>query len=290
MINDRASTEVALKFALDGAYLPIGQTGPHETCPVCNGGSSSEKSFVIRRVAHDLVTFRCYRAACGASGCISISNGTLVSRESKSQKRVVSFSIGGFDLLSEEQIRLLENKYNCSRLALLSSGVRVDSDSFRVMLPLYDTDSELRGYILRWHEGISTSAPKPKALTCWLDETPRIAFPSPRSIKTDKRRNLVLFEDWNSAHRVARAGVPAAAINGTGLSVELLRPLALAGYDNVILCLDADAKSTALRHKLQFSSMFRNFSVFLLSNLDVKDMNSGDFDKFMAELGERCVK
>ena len=202
MINDRASTEVALKFALDGAYLAIGQSGPHETCPVCNGGSSNEKSFVVRRVAHDVITFRCYRAACGTSGCISISNGTLVDRSSKSNKRVVSFRLGGFDLLSEDQVRSLEAKYNCSRLALLSAGVRVDSDSMRIMLPLYDVEGELRGYILRWHEGISTGHSKPKALTHWLDEVPRITFPSPRSIKTGKRRSLVLFEDWNSANRM----------------------------------------------------------------------------------------
>ena len=290
MINDRASTEVALKFALDGAYLPIGGSSPHEVCPVCNGGSANEKTFVLRRVAHDIITFRCYRATCGTSGCINVSSGTLVERESSSLKKRVGFILGGFDLLNEDQIRYLERAYSSSRMALLASGVRVDGTSFRIMLPLYDVDGELRGYALRWHEGISIDKPKPKALTVWLDEIPRIAFPSSRPIKTVNRGTVVLTEDWNSPHRLYRAGIPAAAIMGTGVSADTLSPLALAGYNNVVMCLDSDAKAVGLRHKLKYSSMFRNFSVHLLSNLDIKDMESSEFSKLVQEFTETYVK
>lgn len=289
MINDQATTEVALKFSLDGAYLPIGGSSPHEVCPVCNGGSSNEKTFVIRRVAHDIITFRCYRASCGTSGCINVSNGTLVERESKSLKRKVGFRLGGFDLLNEQQVRFLEATYNCSRLSLLAAGVRVDADTYRIMLPLYDVDHELRGYALRWHQGISVDSPKPKALTIWLDETPRIAFPASRPIKSGNRKCLLLVEDWNSAHRLHKAGIPAAALLGTGLSQDLLSPIALSGYQTVVLCLDADAKAMALRHKLKYSSMFGNFYVHLLSNLDIKDMKAEEFNQFIQEIQKTYV-
>lgn len=286
MINDSASTEAALKFALDGAYLSIGQSSPHENCPVCDGGSNGEKTFVIRRVAPDLITFRCYRASCGASGCISVSNGTLVSRQSKSERKEVTYKLGGFDLLDNKMITELCGVYNTNRLSLLASGVRVDGNTRRIMLPLYDAEGELKGYALRFHTGISYGNPKPKALTVWFDEVARIAFPVQVRVRTAARSSLIIVEDWNSAYRLNQAGIPAAAILGTGLNTELLMEVLLSGYTSIVMCLDADAKAKALQHKLRFSSMFRNFSVHLLSNLDIKDMERTEFEAFATNLKE----
>lgn len=276
--------EVALKFSLDGAYLSIGESSPHEVCPVCNGGASGERSFRIRRVTSDLLTFRCYRNSCNASGCISVSGGTLVGRQSKSTKREVTYVTGGFDLLTEDELQVVERKCSTNRVALLGAGVRVDANTKRIMFPLYETTGELVGYCLRFYEGVSIGNPKPKALTHWFDEQARIALPSHSRKNNSLAGHIALFEDWPSAFRVHRAGYPAACLLGASVSMDTLKPLAVDGYTDVALVLDADARAQALRLKLQFSSLFRNFHAIMLSNNDVKDMNAAEFEEFMRSL------
>lgn len=268
---------VGIDIELLAANLAVGDSSSGEMCPYCNGGVSGERSLRVTRRSHDVVTYKCYRASCGRFGAIG-SNAPMDIKIAP--KRLVKFNATSLNSLSEEEIKVVEGKLNLGKVALIAAGVKVDKDTRRIVFPLYTAEGENAGSVLRYYDGVSTGKKLPKAINAWTG-TPDIAFPTNR---IPAGTSLTLFEDWPSALRVSLSGFPAAALLGVGLRQESLARLVARGYKDVYLVLDSDAKAQALRHKLRYGAIFRNFNVIPLEDEDVKDMDNAKYKQFLSQI------
>ena len=207
--------EIGLQYGIEASRLDIGECTEHLVCPFCNGGSSKERTFVIRKMSTDTAFARCYRDSCGARGTFKIGHGTLVPsnmQQEPTKKEVVFRERALTDVLTPAELQIVNNKCGTTTLQLVSTGVKVDEYTHRVMFPLFDTKQQQKGWVLRFYDGVSTGEPKPKAKTVWFDNQHIISLTTARRNDTKYAKSLILLEDWPSANRIAAQGIPAAAI------------------------------------------------------------------------------
>jgi DNA primase len=138
-------------------------------------------------------------------------------------------------------------------------GIKYSRAQSRYVFPIFDRYGREAGCISRSYEG-----DKPKSLTYWWSDTPKLSF-----IASDRdSTTCCLVEDIVSGIRVSRF-LPAVVLLGVGLNEEQVRAIRLR-YDSVICALDADATAISIKHKKRHGIMFKNFCVAPLKK-DFKD-------------------
>lgn len=271
------------EIRLRGLGLTVDETLPNSVCPQCNGGQSHEKSFSITRI-YDGYVYNCYRASCDCQGFVPEKASQLVQTNSKPTGKKkphikLKADTGGTKAqtrqsfhysttnISDSQREFFKSKFTFTDTELDDAGIRWSCDAFAYIIPIYDHHGFKVGLIDRSWTGRS-----PKTINHWTSDVPNLYFPRPlRDIKDGTP--IVVVEDFASAIKVNRI-LPCAALLGTGLGLEaakLLRELS----DHLVIALDPDATSKALKLSKEYSLLFKKVSVVSLTK-DPKDMTGAE--------------
>ena len=267
-------SKLADEIRLMGLSLEEGTTMPNSVCPECSGGQTNEKSFSLTRIPEGFV-YNCYRASCDCGGFVSAKRSQLVQTNSKTDKttkggkkpRKRSSFRKATTNLSNEQKEFLQSRFTLSDEELESAAIRWCASTFSYIVPIFDSNGFKVGVIDR-----SWTGRTPKSINHWNTDATNLYFPRPLH-EIQSETPVVVVEDFLSAIKVNRVH-PCAALLGTNLSLTdamLLRSLS----NKLVIALDPDATSKALKLSKQYSLLFDRVSVVAL-NKDPKDMSGAE--------------
>lgn len=231
------------------AGVEVGET-LRTVCPVCQGGTRSERSLTLTRDETGVV-FNCYRLTCDVAG--RTGGRSLIRIRKDTAPRVTHYE-GDLHPLTDEWKVLLRDKIGFDDDHILVSRARLGENervAFAILSPL----GVRRGLVLRRYKGYGV-----KALTYMdFDEPHTSWYVRDRWERAD---TVYLVEDIPSAVRAARY-VDAIALLGTGVSLRALNEIA-AHYRKVVWALDADATSTAVNQARKYGIYFDSSRVKIL--------------------------
>ena len=258
--------------------LADGERSSHLVCPICNGGSSHERSLLIW-VNSGVITYKCYRVKCGVHGVIGDS-GVRVPAVSKPRKESYSSLLPV--PLPPRVTSYLKHRFTFTRDELLINGVKWEATQQRILIPITGirhTLTEHEGWLARAYSVLQTGASSiPKAVAHFKVEQPTCLM-KPYGVAGD---SLILCEDFWSAMRVNRY-LPACALSGTHLGEQAIKAMLRAGVKRLTFVLDADARQKARQLKHDYALLFDTRTV-LLSGVDAKDMTEEQMSELIEEL------
>jgi hypothetical protein len=263
--------KLADEIRLMGLSLEEGTTLPNSVCPECNGGQTNEKSFSLTRIPEGFV-YNCYRASCDCGGFVPAKGSKLVQTNSKDKgtkkggkkSRKRSNFRKATTNLSKEQTEFLQGRFTLTDNELQNAAIRWCPTTFSYIVPIYDHNGYKVGVIDR-----SWTGRVPKTVNHWNSDAANLYFPRPlHAVKEETP--VVIVEDFLSAIKVNRIH-PCVALLGTNLGLAeatLLRSIS----KKLVIALDPDATSKALKLSKQYSLLFDRVSVLALDK-DPKDMD-----------------
>jgi hypothetical protein len=267
------------EIRLLGAKLDCEETLPNVVCPTCHGGMSNEKSFSITRL-HAGYVYNCYRASCDCQGFTPEKAGNLVQTNSKAKPHIklkadkggkqarkrTSFS-GHTVNISDSQREFFKSKFGFTDEEMANIDIRWSPSTVSYCIPIYDHNGFKVGDIDR-----SWTGRTPKSINRWNADAANLYFPRPLR-EFGKKTPIVVVEDFASAWKVNRL-LPCAALLGTDLGTEKTKILRqLSNY--LVLALDPDATSKALKLSKEYQFLFKKIDVVSLTK-DPKDMDGAE--------------
>lgn len=271
----RATEEQRNEIYLSYEHIGEGTTASGVLCPACQGGSEQEKSFSVSRRGGTLL-FNCHRSSCNLRGAVQLSGMPTFGEEQRGTNlsprypRIKAQPLGG------EAATLLASRYRIPAESIEYSGFGWTGDAHsrygrRVAMPIYGPNGKERGASYRSYEGVA-----PKAIVDLRTTDDLVASWYKWLRRSD---NLMVVEDQVSAVRLAPF-THSLALVGTNFPIELADEVAQQGYKRVIICLDNDATSKAIKLQLMFRTKIKGLEVRGLAK-DIKDMNDEEFQEHL---------
>lgn len=234
-------------------------------CPWCGGGDSNEKAFAVTRTSEAEALYKCHRATCGRHGRIACWGFGLRQIFDNSAEVPKSFTprlyTRNTTKLGEEWAAELLDLYEIRRDEADWSGWRVETDSGCLVVPVCSPVGVVRGVEVRRSKVQVPILARPKTESYRVLDEPWLGWY--RGITTSP---VVLVEDAISALKVSRH-FQVACLHGSHVDLEmLLEVLNKTGVtDDIILALDRDATSKALKFIVQWRFLAPNFRAVPLS-------------------------
>tara|TARA_R110000765_G_scaffold223037_3_gene327148 strand:- start:10639 stop:11598 length:960 start_codon:yes stop_codon:yes gene_type:complete len=271
-----------------------------EICPVCEGGTSKEKSLHIRRMEGGNLYAACYRASCSFSPHVVPSDkGTIttISNSTAFRKQEKNYYKKDLELLPDSVVQYLK-RFAYSALEQSSpqdidcklgmqqvderessfykkEGWRYSREDHALVMPLKDIHGTEFAIGVK---PLPLSPCKWKYMTYYSDKkAPNIHYPRitrtcyhswlTEKVRPEIQRTCVITEDIISATRMSTL-LPSVAINGTHIGdkevVSLMR-----NYDHIVVALDKDTwenvhVSKGQRFKQEYGFCFKSFKVLKL--------------------------
>ena len=260
--------------------LADGERSSHLVCPVCNGGSSHERSLLIW-CNGGIITFKCYRVKCGIHGVLGDS-GVRTASVSKPKKD--SYAALHPVPLPPLVTSYLKHRFTFTQEELAMNGIRWEATQQRILIPITGIQHnhnpyEQEGWLARAYPALQVRASAtPKAVAHFRAEQPTCLM-KPYGLLGD---SLILCEDFWSAMRVNRH-LPACAMSGTHLGEQAVKAMLRAGIKKLTFLLDADARQKARQLKHDYALLFDTKAV-MLSGVDAKDMTGEQMSQLIEEL------
>lgn len=236
---------------LEALNLVDGERSEHLVCPICNGGTSHERSFVISREGSAL-KYRCFRASCPTGGQIGGPRSNYAHTAQRRKTKAPKPYRKPTTALPEYVSRWLHDRFHVSPDVPVIEGWLWNEEDCRIVMPIRMPNGEVIGHNARyWPELDDPEIEReklPKSITYWNDPDNRFKHSVPRYLQT-KRSPLVLVEDMVSSLRLTHThGVSSCALLGVHIEAHNLYSL----YDqlhpsSVVVTLDADATTTAIK-------------------------------------------
>ncbi len=261
--------------------LGVGDTTNDLVCPWCQGGRSSERSFYVSYHGQGKVAYVCHRASCGKQGYVPLRSSTsAVDTAPSPAKFEANPHVHPTVELGQEDYDSLQAMYGVTPRILDRFEVKKDSYG-RLVLPVFSPQRRQIGCVTR--EVLRNGK---KRVLSWkvADEPWQCWYTVPGASA------LVIVEDQISALRLCQEGVSALALLGTLLSPEktdqirkyFVDPHLQAGLPSptIVLALDKDATSTAIRYRKQYGGYLGNFNVIFLSK-DIKNLPENEVLEFI---------
>ena len=247
--------------------LPDGQTDNSSACPKCN-----HSDFSVTREDGKL-KFICFRVSCGFRGRTD-SRGMAVRGDTAPTKQTKLFT-GKLDKLNHFEAEWLHREFNIKHALL--KGVRWGEDDNRVYYPQYHMDGRIQGYIARFYAELTCTEQR-GAKAYWKPVIARdsgLCLPSMDVLKMmHEQKTVVLVEDYPSCLRIiSQLNLPCCCMGGTNLYESMINTLLSAGVARVVIVLDADAITKAMKMKRAISLAFPDTVVLPLTGPDPKDMD-----------------
>lgn len=273
----KATQRVRDEIYLSYNYIGDGETVSGEVCPVCEGGPTSETSLSVTKRGGTLL-FNCHRSSCGLRGAVSSGGMPTFGEERTGLDRENSYPRIKTEPLNAAVIKFLATKFRIPAESFEYAGFGWTGDANgrygrRVAMPIYGPGSTERGTSYRSYEGNS-----PKAII-ELKNASEVSASWYRWQR--KAKTLVLVEDQVSAVKLAEH-THSLALLGTHINEELADEIVNEKYERVVICLDNDATSKAIKLQLLWRHKIRGLCVHGLE-FDIKDMTNEVFQKFLQQ-------
>lgn len=253
------------------AGLADGQEGQVDVCPMCNGGSSMERSFSVRRQGAKLL-FICHRDSCKAKGIFSsgLAGPVQFIKERKGRQFEDDIQELPFNIRS-----MMMTKWNITHSEREQYPIRWSALQDRILIPVCDRHKKQHGWVAR---AISPNQ-KPKTLN-YISEGETLAWFTTGRTSTEA---LLIVEDAISAIR-SSTYVDSVALLGTNLSLDKLKNFTELSYKTIWLALDKDAIYSATRI-VQENRMFLPNIKLLPLDTDIKDQSRIELENLLAKSG-----
>lgn len=266
------------KYEVETEYESLGEeeTRSGQVCPACQGGHSKEASLSVSR-RDGVLLFNCHRSSCGfagRSGAVTTAKPDSTKRRSKDYIPTAPLNAATVKFLASK-FRVPESSLRLAELAWTGDGA--DRNGRRISYPIFGPDSKKRGENYRSYQG---GVPKSLIHLGTEDAVASCWYKFRRASKT-----LVIVEDQMSAIKLAPY-VHTLALLGTNLSEAKINEIPKSGpekYDNIYLCFDNDATSTAVKTQLDWVEVLPNMRILGLQK-DIKDMTDEEFTVFLERL------
>lgn len=253
--------EVILEAESMASLLEPGDRTDHYMCPVCSGGDSGEKTFVVWKNSEEF-GWVCYRNSCGTYGRKPLSGHVVFSRKKEKQRGTMRPFDGLITFLTKQQEHFLYKKIGFKKIHQAISRVGFCPDSKRFAFPINDPLGERRGVMLRSYD----PAAHAKAVNRMDNDEPSMSWYIRHGYNNEP---LFIVEDIPSAVRLS-VYVNSVALCGTGLYPSYLEEI-LQVTDSVVFLLDNDASEKAIAYAKTNKLLFENSAVHLLAK-DIKNM------------------
>ena len=245
---------------LYGAELTQGET-TREICPLCGGGTQSEKSLAITRDDEGGLVYICHRASCGSRGTTLYKGGAMLPKLSEPVRKRKVF----------EGKTVALSKYLLDKVHTLW-GIRNPEYWYwtkwgggRLAMSIRSPTYVHRGWVLRdIMDRLSV-----KALTYLEPEEEGLSW-----YKEHPDQPTILCEDIPSAVRASKY-VNAVALLGTGVGLSKAAEIEKYATRPIIVALDQDATSTAFNIAMRYSALWGDVEILMLEK-DIKDMNEDE--------------
>jgi len=245
---------------LYGAELSLGES-IREICPLCGGGTSSEKSLVITRDDSGGLVYVCHRASCGSKGSTIYKGGSGL--PSLKPEKKVRKTFDGVTVPLSDSLR--ERLFNMWGVTDAEYWYWTKDYGGRLAMSIRSPKYTHRGWVLRDIQGRSAL----KALM-YLDEDEE----SLSWYKTHADKGTVLVEDIPSAVRASEY-VNSVALLGTGVGLNKASEIAEYAPRPLIVALDQDATVTSFRLAQRYAALWGDVRIQMLQK-DIKDMEEKD--------------
>lgn len=256
--------------------LEVDMTSPNLLCPDCNGGLSEEKSLSITQ-RPDGVLYNCYRATCSlGGGFIPMSIGLAP----KSNKKIFKPKLYTEPLrrLNARDKRWFSQRFEITTRELANADVKYNPERDTYVFPISDYQGREVGVVDRAYWGR-----KPKSIIYWFNDCVKVHF-NWLLATTDAAlwdsSAILLVEDQLSGIKASRY-MNTIVLLGTNFNFEIATHIRNF-TSHIVMALDADATSKAIRYKQKFGIMFGNFDVISLSK-DIKDMTNDEIGDLLGE-------
>ena len=238
-------------------------------CPKC--GTTS--AFSMTRTNSEIM-YICFSMACGLRGVITSKGSDGKSLEQKVIRQHKLFN-GNLSVLNEEEEDYLHGTFLIDYEWL--QGVRFSEQDMRVYYPQYDVMGRVAGYIARHYPALDDGHATKGAKAYWkqaIQGDIGLCFPNMDVLQqvVDTKRMCVV-EDYPSMLRInSQIGMPTCCLGGTSIYERHINTMLSLGVAELIILLDADAVTKAIKLKRSLSLAFDNVHVIPLLGADPKDM------------------
>jgi len=258
--------------------LEVGETTRSVQCPFC---LKQNGDFAVTRTEDGLL-YKCFRVACDSKGFIPSNLGEWNSREflpfnSSTVRKTEEYPYESHIInLNESQILYLQNKFELTNEEIILNKIKWCDKTERIIYPILSQNGNTKGYVSRYYKELSGKKyDGVKSRTYWINRSNNyynVSFPYRREY--DVKNIFILVEDIVSSIRMARYEQSIALLSN---SIPTNAMSLLSGKD-VIIVLDNDAISHALKIKHRYSLFFKSCRVIPIDK-DPKDMNDDELVK-----------
>ncbi len=247
-------------------------------CPECGGTGA----FSITRTNSELA-YICFSASCKYRGVITSksNNSSKLGQSVTRQRKLFNGTLTALESYEEDW---LHATFNIDYKWL--TQVRFNPEDMRVYYPQYDISGRLHGYIARHYPKLDHNKPTKGAKALWKvvkQGEVGLLFPSMSVLsQVVKLKRLCVVEDYPSMLRInSQLGIPTCCLGGTNIYESHTSTILTLDVRELIIILDADAITKAIKLKRSLSLAFDNVIVVPLTGVDPKDMTVEELNEVL---------
>lgn len=245
-------------------------------CPKCG----SKNSFSMSRTSSEIL-YICFSMHCGLKGVITSKGGEARELDQTVIRHHKLFK-GTLTALESWEVYHLMNVFLIDEQWL--QHVRYSEEDGRVYFPQYDVLGRIHGYIARHYPALDRNRPTKGAKAYWkqsMEGDGGLLFPNMEVLaQVVKTKRVCVVEDYPSMLRInSQIGIPTCCLGGTNIFDRHISTMLSLGVKELIIILDADAVTKAVKLKRSLALAFDNVHVIPLLGADPKDMTYGELDR-----------
>lgn len=259
--------------------LPDGCSTRDIACPTCGSASS----FSVTR-EEGVLKFICFKVTCGIKGVVGSRSTSEYVAPVKQVKlftdRLFKLELGHLTWLQD-----LFKLHNC-----LLHNIKWSYSDKRVYYPQYNIKGVLQGYIARHYPELA-GMPTRGAKAYWkpvVQDAKGLCIPNINVLHMiQQQERVVLVEDYPSCLRIiSQLELPCCCLGGTNLYDSMIDTLMELEVKQVVVVLDADAISKALKMKRKLQLAFPNTLFIPLIGGDPKDCTEAELTNIFNHIEE----
>lgn len=248
--------------------LPVG-CSMRGVCPKCG----NKHAFSITRASSE-VMYICFSASCNLKGVIT-SKGSDAHALDQTVIRHRKLFTGKLSALNGDEIMYLANTFKLRPKYL--RHVRFSEEDMRIYYPQLDVLGRIHGYIARHYPALDNDKPTKGAKAYWkqvLQGDGGLLFPNMDVLaQVVESERVCVVEDYPSMLRInSQMSIPTCCLGGTNIFDRHVSTMLSLGVRELIILLDADAITKAIKLKRSLSLAFDNVYVIPLLGADPKDL------------------
>lgn len=253
------------------------------------GGRNKEVSFSVRREGN-AAFYKCFRASCDARGVHRYTGGgstqPLALPKPMERPRETRFRGHSYPI-AKELIEYLKDEFGLMQRHLLTYPIFRTYDN-KLILPIYNSLGVRVGEEIKNYPEVTDDHMAQKSRIYIEDTSPVLAWYRRRFVggemALDSKKTLLIVEDQISALK-ACGMCDTVALCGVNLSKDKVVTIGQMNYDRVILALDSDAFSIAVKSYQRAAALIHGLQIVRLAK-DVKNMAYSEIYKLLYNTGE----